>query len=162
MLSESRREGRCGARWDELQRTYRHLGLVSLHMHQSWGLRALGGDGFTCFGMRSIHLRHELKALLGEDEAPSSSLCPSTSPAGLGQTKVKLSGSDSGGSFLGLPLDLLGGSSRAPSSAKEAEDLGPGLGSPERTILATQPLDQGAALCCVDPGQHKHPAFSFS
>lgn len=79
MLSEGRREGRCGARWDELQRASRHLGLVSLHIW-SWGLRALAGDRFTYVGMRSIHPRHELKALLGKMRLPH---LPGTSLAGL-------------------------------------------------------------------------------
>lgn len=74
MLSEGRREGRCGARWDELQRAARHLGLVSLPMYRSWGLRTLAGDGFTYVAMRSNHLRHELKALLGKIRLPHLSL----------------------------------------------------------------------------------------
>lgn len=88
MLSEGRREGRRGARWDELQRASRHLGLVSLHIW-SWGLRALAGDRFTYVGMRSIHPRHELKALLGKMRLPH---LPGTFLAGLDrQNQVKQS-----------------------------------------------------------------------
>lgn len=70
--------------WDELQRVSRHLGSVSLHMYWSWGLRAFAGDGFTYVGMRSVHPRHELKALLGKMRLPHLSL-PRYLPGRAGQ-----------------------------------------------------------------------------